>query len=156
MNATANPKSKLTLLIGENLIRRLDFHVASKGKSADRSSVLEGLIADHLRLPDDVGALLDGLPSPTRPLDALATRQQRAKDGKPGKTTFYLTSRTARTLKIHADSTGEDRSATAERLIREHIAPWEIYDPREFHLRSFSKSRQGEADEIRSSGAPGN
>jgi hypothetical protein len=139
-------KTKLTLLIGAELNRRLDFQAAIKG--ADRSAILAALIEDLICLPQDVDVLLAFCARPPRPPDVMASGAGRERDGERVKTTFYLAAATAARLKLHAESTGEDRSTTAERLIRDNIAPWKFYDPREKFVSNYRKHRRSEGGEI--------
>jgi hypothetical protein len=146
-------KTKLTLVIGEKLNRRLDFQAAIRG--ADRSAILAALIDDLICLPQDVDVLLACCARPSCPPDVVASRADGERDGRRIKTTFYLPDMTAARLKLHADSTGEDRSTTAERLIRDNVAPWEFYDPREKFLSSYRKDRQSQAPSMNPAAAAG-
>jgi hypothetical protein len=140
-------KTKLTLVIGEKLNQRLDLQAAIGGKGHDRSSLVEGLIDAHIRLPHAVDAIL------TEPAEAKASGRQPTEDGTRGKTTFYLAPSTARRLQLHATWTGEDRSEAVERLIREHIPPWDVYDPRKSFVSTRRNGRQSEAEVISSAAA---
>jgi hypothetical protein len=135
-------KTKLTLVIGEKLNQRLDLQAAIGGKGHDRSSIVEGLINAHIRLPDAVDDIL------SEPAEAKASGRQPARDGTRGKTTFYLSPSTARRLQLHATWTGEDRSEAVERLIREHVPPWDVYDPRKSFVSARPKGRQSDAAPI--------
>ena len=141
-------KTKVTLLIPEKLNQRLDFQAAVDGKGSDRSSILEALIEAHISLPHSTSDLLDGCPETSEPAEAKPGGRQPTRDATRSKTTFYLTPKTASRLKIHADWTGEDRSSTAERLIREHITPWDVYDPREKFLSSRRSDRRSVVDQL--------
>src|SRR5689334_22078985 len=120
-------KTKLTLVIGEKLNQRLDLQAAISGKGHDRSSIVDALVNAHIRLPEAVDAIL------TQPAESKVSTRQPAEDGITGKTTFYLHPSTARRLELHMTWAGEDRSEAVERLIREHVTPWDVYDPRKYH-----------------------
>jgi hypothetical protein len=137
-------KSKLTLVIGEKLNQRVDLEAAIRGKGHDRSSIVEALVDAHIRLPHAVDAIL------TQPAEARACTRQPSEDGTRSKTTFYLSASAARRLQLHMTWTGEDRSEAVERLIREHITPWDVYDPREKFLSTRRIGRQSEAPQISS------
>jgi hypothetical protein len=141
MNAT---KKKLTLSIEPSLNRRIDIEAAVRGKGHDRSSIVEGLINRHICLPDDWREFPDNDARTPRPADGKASPRQREK------TTFYVSTMAARLLGLHAQLTEEDRSSVVERLIAEHVTPWDVYDPRECHLTTRRKGRQSEAAEINS------
>ena len=134
-------KTKLTLVIGEKLDRRLDLEAAISGKGHDRSSIVEDLINTHISLPEAVDAIL------TEPAEAKASGRQPTEDGTRGKTTFYLSPSTARRLQLHATWTGEDRSDAVERLIREWITPWNVYDPRTHNAPAVKTNRQRKVTE---------
>lgn len=147
MTATKK-KIKVTLLIPEKLNQRLDFQAAVDGKGSDRSSILQGLIEAHISLPDGIGDLLEGCTGAAEAAEAKPSGRQPTRDATRSKTTFYLSPRTARRIKLHADWTGEDRSSAAERLIREHITPWDVYDPREKFVSARRTDRRSVADQL--------
>ena len=136
------PKKKLTLSIDPVLNQRLDFEAARAGKGHDRSSIVDALIIEHIHLPDDWRGFPDMAPAaPERTDDKPSSRQRE-------KTTFYLSAMASRLLGLHSHIVEADRSSIVERLIREHVTPWDIYDPREKFLSSYSKGRQKGADSI--------
>jgi hypothetical protein len=135
-------KVKLTLVIADKLSQRLDIQAAVAGKGHDRSSIVEALVNAHISLPEAVDAIL------TRPMEAKPSGDQAAEDEKRSKMTFYLSPSTARRLQLHATWSGEDRSEAVERLIREHITPWDVYDPREYYRPARRRDRPSEAPQI--------
>jgi hypothetical protein len=135
-------KTKLTLVIGEGLNRRLDYQAARDGKGHDRSSIVEALVEAHISLPEAVDAIL------TQPAEAVASARQPSADGARSKTTFYLSPSAARRLQLHATWKGEDRSEAVERLIRDHVTPWDVYDPRKSYVSARRIGRQSEATQI--------
>lgn len=138
-------KKKLTLSIETALNRRLDFEAAVRGKGHDRSSIVEALISGHISLPADWQQFaVEGEATPQRTADKAPARQRE-------KTTFYFSPMAARLLGLHAQLAEADRSEIVERLIREHVAPWDVYDPRDSYVASRRKSRQSEEAEISSS-----
>lgn len=140
-------KTKLTLVIADALNQRLDFEAAVRGKGHDRSSIVEDLVRAHICLPEAVGEIL------TRPMDVKSSGGQPTEGGKRSKVTFYLTDETARRLALHMTWTGEDRSEAVERLIREFITPWDVYDPRKSFVSTRRIGRQSEGEAISSTAA---
>ena len=136
------PKKKLTLSIDAELNRRLDLQATFSGKGHDRSSIVDALVVEHIQLPDDwKHHLAPASASPDRTDDKPSPRQRE-------KTTFYLSAQAALILGLHAQLTEADRSSIVEGLIRDHVTPWDLYDPREKYLTSRSKGRQSGADSI--------
>ena len=136
------PKKKLTLSIDPALNQRLDFEAARAGKGHDRSSIVDALIIEHVHLPDDWRGFPD-MPSatPEQAEDKPSPRQRE-------KTTFYLSAMASRLLGLHSHIVEADRSSIVERLIREHVTPWDLYDPREKFVTSRRNGRQSEAASI--------
>lgn len=143
-------KSKLTLSIEPGLNQRLDFQAARDGKGHDRSSIVEALIDQYLKLPGDVQDFFLDAPQTQRP-DAKSSRRQPAAAVNRDKTTFYLSFMVAKRLGHYAVWVGKDRSSIVEGLIRDHVTPWDIYDPRESHLTTRRKDRHGREAQINSS-----
>jgi hypothetical protein len=143
-------KSKLTLSIDPGLNQRLDFQAARDGKGHDRSSIVEGLIDTHIKLPDDMDDFFDDVPE-TRAPDDKSSRRQAAETVTRNKTTFYLSPKVAKRLSLYAVWTKKDRSSIVEGLIRDHVTQWDIYDPRESYLTTRRKDRQSGASPISSS-----
>jgi hypothetical protein len=141
---------KLTLSIEQGLNRRLDIQAALDGKGHDRSSILDGLVKQHIERPDDVTAFMVDAPKP-QATEVKASGSQPVATVTRSKTTYYLSFESDRVLRLHALLTRQDLSPIVEGLIRAHVTPWDIYDPREFHLTSRRKDRQGGARPISSS-----
>lgn len=138
-------KKKLTLSIDTALNRRLDFEAAVRGKGHDRSSIVDALINQHICLPADLLQFPDeAAVTPQRTEDKTVTRQRE-------KTTFYFSPMAARLLGLHAQLAEADRSEIVERLIGDHVPPWDVYDPRESYVATRRKSRQSEEGLISSS-----
>jgi hypothetical protein len=131
-------KKKLTLTIAENLNRRLDFEAINKGKDHDRSSIVDALVDQWIKLPEDWQKVPFPEPEPSQHPTAKPVSGQQPEAVKRLKTTFYVSPMTDRLIGLHAKLTGEDRSSAVERLIGEHIAPWGMYDTSTHHVRRFS------------------
>jgi hypothetical protein len=153
---TKTKKKKLTLSIESSLIRRLDIEAAKEGKGHDRSSIVGALVEGHIILPDEVGDFFDESSTPAQQPDGKASERQPTNPTNREKTTLYLSVKSARRLGLHATWTGEDRSSAVERLIREHIPSWKIYDPEDSYLTTRRKDRQGGAPSVRDSAAEQN
>jgi hypothetical protein len=143
-------KSKLTLSIDPGLNQRLDFQAARDGKGHDRSSIVDALIDQYVKLPGDVQDFFLDAPE-TRRSDAKSSRRQPPEAVNRDKTTFYLSHLVAKRLGHYAVWLGKDRSSIVEALIRDHVTPWDLYDPRESHLTTRRKDRQGREAQINSS-----
>jgi hypothetical protein len=149
-------KDKVLLSIEPGLLQRLDFQAARDGKGHDRSSIVEGLIKSHLVLPDDLAALL--LVSNTPGLgDVKAAGCQSCEAVERSKATLHLSVDASRRLGFYAVWVDRNRGAVVEDLIREHVTPWKIYDPRECHLTSRRKDRRNDEAQISPdvAGSPG-
>src|SRR5580658_8947202 len=94
-------KSKLTLSIDPALNQRLDFQAARDGKGHDRSSIVDALIDQHVKLPDDMQDFFRDVPE-TQRSDAKSSRRQPPEAVNRDKTTFYLSNLVAKRLGHYA------------------------------------------------------
>jgi hypothetical protein len=143
-------KSKLTLSIAAALNQRLDFEAAIKGKGHDRSSIVEALISEHVKLPENVDQLLDSSPEMQEAQDAKTSGRQPTEAVTRGKTTFYFSPTAARRLRLHSLSTGQDCSSIVEGLIRDHVAPWKTYDESKMFVSARPRDRRRNEPQLNS------
>lgn len=136
-------KKKLTLSIDPELNRRLDIQAAVAGKGHDRSSIVDGLITGHIRLPDDWQAFPTDESATPEPTDDKASGRRREK------TTFYVSVKAARMLGLHSQLAETNRSRVVEALIEEHVPQWDVYDRRKSFVSTRRNDRRSEASEIR-------
>ena len=145
-------KVKLQLSVEGALVRRVDYDLARRGPGLDRSGLVESLVNEHLSIPVGLIAGGDGLDSPLAIESSAAVRPA---DGQLEryKTTLHLSASAARRLGVYAAWNRLDRGDVVSALIREHITPWETYDPRESYLTSRRKDRRNGDAQLSVSGA---
>jgi hypothetical protein len=149
-------KKKLTLSIARELNQRLDFEAALKGKGTDRSSLVDALLNERICLPADWTDFAVTSPETPCPPEAKPSRKPGDSDATREKTTFYISGKAAMLLSLWASLTQTDRSAVVEGLIRDHVTPWQAYDPRTHHTAAYRRSsgrvvtedRRDHADEV--------
>jgi hypothetical protein len=146
------PKVKLQLSLSTALVRRLDYEAARRGPGLDRSALVEALVVEHVQLPAGwvVGG---GGAEPPRAIESSAAERREGSESGRYKTTLHLTVLTARSLGVYSAWFGLDRGDVVDQLIREHVTPWDLYDPRESYLTSRRKDRRTGDAQLSVSGA---